>query len=96
MTCNSYPPTYDGIGADECIEWEIAIDKIFANHFMCARRKVKNATSVLRDSALTWWETLSPLVKPQTWDIMKFLMRDTFANPSHIISSYGEVHQLED
>jgi hypothetical protein len=96
MTCNSYPPTYDGISADEYIEWEIAIDKIFANHFMCARRKVKNATSVLRDSALTWWETLSPLVKPQTWDIMKFLMRDTFANPSHIISSYGEVHQLED
>jgi hypothetical protein len=24
----------------------MAIDKIFANRFMCARRKVKNATSV--------------------------------------------------
>jgi hypothetical protein len=41
----------DGISADEYIEWEIAIDKIFANHFMCARRKVKNATRVLRDFA---------------------------------------------
>jgi len=30
----------------------MAIDKIFANHFLCARRKIKNATSVLRDSAL--------------------------------------------
>jgi hypothetical protein len=27
---------------------------------------------------------------------MKFLMREIFANPSHIISSYDEVHQLED
>ena len=56
MTGSSYPPTYDGIGADEYIEWEIAIDNIFANRFMCPRRKVKNADSVLRLSALTWWE----------------------------------------
>ena len=62
---------------------------------MCARRKVKNATSVLRDSTLTWWETLSPSDKPQTWDDMKFFMRKTFANPSHIINS-NDVHQLED
>ena len=27
---------------------------------------------------------------------MKFLMRETFANPSHIIHSYGGVHQLKD
>jgi hypothetical protein len=47
MTGSSYPLTYDGIGVDEYIEWEIAIDKIFANHFMCARRKVKNANSIL-------------------------------------------------
>jgi hypothetical protein len=60
---------------------------------MCARR---NTTSILRGSALTWWETLSPSDKPQTWDDMKFLMRETFANPSHTINSYDEVHQLED
>ena len=37
----SYPPTYDGIGADEYMEWEIAIDNIFATRFMCPRRKVQ-------------------------------------------------------
>jgi len=47
MTTSSYPPTYDGIGADEYMEWEIAIDNIFATRFMCPRRKVKNASSVL-------------------------------------------------
>ena len=63
---------------------------------MCPRRKVKNAASVLRLSALTWWESLSPLDKPQTWDDMKILMRETFASPSHIVNSYDEVFQLED
>ena len=54
MTGYSYPPTYDGIGANEYMEWEIAIDNIFATRFMCPRRKVKNAASVLRHSALSW------------------------------------------
>ena len=85
-----------GIDADEYMEWEIAIDNIFATRFMCPRRKVKNASSFLRLSALTWWESLSPLDKPQTWDYMKFLMRETFANPSHVVNSYDEGHQLED
>ena len=66
MTGSSYPPNYDGISADEYIEWEIAIDNIFANRFMCSRRKIKNAASVLQLSALTWWESLRPLDKPQT------------------------------
>jgi hypothetical protein len=47
ITGCSYPPTYDGIGADEYMEWEIAIDNIFAIRFMCPRRNVKNAASVL-------------------------------------------------
>jgi hypothetical protein len=41
MTGCSYPSTYDGIGADEYMEWKIAIDNIFATRFMCPRRKVK-------------------------------------------------------
>ena len=41
MTGCLYPPTYDGIGADEYMKWEIAIDNIFATRFMCPRRKVK-------------------------------------------------------
>jgi hypothetical protein len=92
MTCCSYSPTYDGIGADKYTEWEIAIDKIFANHSMCARRKVQNATSVLRNSASTWLETVSPSDKPQTWNDMKILMRKTFINPPPVLNSNDEVH----
>jgi hypothetical protein len=80
MTGSSYPPTYDGIGANEYIEWEVAIDNIFATRFMCPRRKVKNASSVLRHFILSWWESLDPLDKPQTWNDMKLLMRETFIN----------------
>ena len=43
----SFPPTYDGIGADEYIEWETKIDNIFVQCYMCERRKIKNAISVL-------------------------------------------------
>ena len=69
---------------------------LFATHFMCSRRKVKNASSVLRLSALTWWESLSPLDKPQTWDDMKILMRENFVNAPPSLNSYDEVTQLED
>ena len=44
----SSSPTYDGIGADEYIEWETKIDNIFAQSYMCERRKIKNATIILR------------------------------------------------
>ena len=96
MTGCSYPPTYDGIGVDEYMAWEIAIDNIFANRFMCPRRKVNNAASSLRRSALTWLESLSPLDKTQTWDGMKIVMKENFVNPSLVINSNDEVFQLED
>jgi hypothetical protein len=47
MTGSSYPPTYNGVGADAYMESEIAIEEIFSTHFMCPRKKVKNAYSVL-------------------------------------------------
>jgi len=53
----SSPPTYDGIGVDEYIECESKIDNIFAQCHMCERRKIKNASSVLRHLASTWWES---------------------------------------
>ena len=64
---------------------------IFATRFMCPRRKVKNATSVLRHSALSWSESLDPSDKPQTWNDMKHLMRENFVNLSLIINSNDEV-----
>ena len=63
---------------------------------MCPRRMVKNAASVLRLSALTWWESLSPLDKPQTWDDMKIVMIENFVKPSLVINSNDEVFQSED
>jgi hypothetical protein len=62
---------------------------------MCERRKIKNATSVLRHLASTWWESLSPSGKPHTWNDMKILMGEIFVNPSLVINSYDEVHQLD-
>jgi hypothetical protein len=81
----SSPPTYDGIGVDEYIEWESKIDNIFAQCRMCERRKIKNASSVLRHLASTWWESF--LDKPHTWNDMKNLMRENFVNPSLVINS---------
>jgi len=64
MTGSSYRPTYDGIGADEYIEWEIAIDNIFATRFMCQRktRKLRKGPCApffrpppLSDVVRCWW-----------------------------------------
>ena len=59
------------------------------------RRKIKNATSVLRQSTSTWWESLSFLDKPHTWNDMKDLMRENFVILSLVINSNVEVHQLD-
>jgi hypothetical protein len=80
-------PFYDGIGAEKYIEWETKIDCIFAKYFMCERKKIKKATSVLTNSALTWWESLTPSDRPQTWADMKMLMRERFVSSNDIISS---------
>jgi hypothetical protein len=71
-------PTYDGIDVDEYIAWELKIDNIFAQCRMCERRKIKNATSVLTNSALVWWEDLCALDKPKTWNGLKINMRENF------------------
>ena len=40
----SYPSTYDGIGVDEYIEWEIAIDNIFATRFYVSKEEGKKCS----------------------------------------------------
>jgi hypothetical protein len=62
---------------------------------MCEQRKIKNASSVLRRLASTWWEFLSFSDKPHTSNDMKNLMRKNFVNPSHVINSNDEVQQLD-
>ena len=70
----SPPPTYDGICAEKYIEWELAIDNIFSQCYICDRRKIKYATSVLIDSASIWWNSLCKFDKLRTWNDMKMLM----------------------
>jgi len=50
----------------------------------------------LRHFGLSWWESLGPLDKPQTWNGMKIIMRENFVNPALVINSNDEVFQLED
>jgi hypothetical protein len=45
--------------------------------YVC-RRKIKIAVSSLTSYALTWWENLCALDKPQTWKDMKIHMREKF------------------
>ena len=84
------------MGDDAYLEWKIAIDNIFATRCMCRRRKVKNAASVLRHTALVWWDSLSSSDKPQTWKDMKLFMCETFVNPPPALNSYDEVQNIED
>ena len=50
----------------------------------------------MRHSALSWWESLDPFDKPQTWNDMKLFMRETFVNPPPVLTSYAELHYLEE
>jgi hypothetical protein len=80
-------PSYDSIDAEKYIEWETKIGCLFAKYFMCEREKIKKATSVLTHSALSWWESLTPSDKPQTWANMKMLMRERFVSSNDVIPS---------
>jgi hypothetical protein len=59
-------------------------------------QKIKKATSVLTHSALSWWESLTPSNKLQTWKDLKILMRETFINTTHVLNSSDDVHRLVD
>ena len=77
-------PSYDGVGVEEYIKWEITIDSIFAQYRMCNRRKIKNAASSLTSCALIWWKDLCDYEEdPRTWRDMKRYMRDEFVPTSH-------------
>jgi hypothetical protein len=59
-------PSYDGFNMDAYCDWEMTMDKKFAQCRMCDRRKIKIVVTSLTSCALTWWENLCVLVKPQT------------------------------
>jgi hypothetical protein len=80
-------PSCDGVDAEKYIQWETKIDCLFENYFMCERKKIKKATSVLTHSTLSWWESLTPSDKPQNWANMKMLMRDRFVSSNDVMPS---------
>jgi hypothetical protein len=63
---------------DAYLDWEMIMDKKIAQYRMCDRRKINIVVSFLTPCALTWWENLRVLDKPQTWKHMKILMREKF------------------
>jgi hypothetical protein len=71
-------PSYNGFNIDAYLDWEMTMDKKFAQYRMCDRRKIKIVVSSLTSCALTWWENLCVSDKPQTWKDMKILMREKF------------------
>jgi hypothetical protein len=52
-------PSYDGFDSNKYFAWEIEMDKVFGQHRICDRRKLRNIASALTNSALDWWKRLS-------------------------------------
>jgi hypothetical protein len=71
-------PSYNGLNMDAYLDWEMAMDKKFAQCHMCDRRQIKIVLSSLTSCALTWWENLCVSDKPQTWKDMKILIGKMF------------------
>jgi hypothetical protein len=47
-------PSYDGFYSNKYFTWEIGMDKIFGQHCICERRKLRNVASALTNNALAW------------------------------------------
>jgi hypothetical protein len=81
-SCSIYPSfsTFDENIANEYCEWEVSMDKFFARHHICDRRKIKIVASSLTNDGLVWWNNLHDYEKPQTWTDVKALMRQQFVS----------------
>ena len=72
------------------------MDKIFAQHRMCDRRKIKNAASSLTSRALIWWKDLCDYYEdPQTWKDMKRCLKNKFVSDVHSIKLICELQCLQ-
>jgi hypothetical protein len=79
--------SFDENIANEYTEWEVSMDKSFAQHRICDRRKIKIVASTLTNHALVWWNNLHYYDKPKTWDDMKDLMREQFVSSQDVMAS---------
>jgi hypothetical protein len=90
-------PSYDGFDFNKYFPWEIGMDKIFGQHRICERRKLRNIASALMNKALDWWKHLCESNElPKTWDDVKILMRKTFVDSSPASNLNFEIHSLEE
>jgi hypothetical protein len=71
-------PSYNGFNMDAYLDWEMTMDKKFAQCRMCDRTQIKIVVSSVTSCAFTWRENLCVLDKPQTWKDMKILIREKF------------------
>ena len=71
--------------------------KIFGQHRICERRKLRNIASALTNDALAWWKHLFESQElPKTWNDVKNLMRKTFVDSSPASDLNFEIHSLQE
>jgi hypothetical protein len=90
-------PSYDGFGSNKYFAWKIVMDKIFGQHRICERIKLKTIASALTNNVLAWWKHLCESNElPKTWNDVKILMRKTFIDSSPESNMNFKIHSLEE
>jgi hypothetical protein len=70
--------------AEAYLDWEMTVDNKFSSHLVPKQHRVRQATSEFKDFAIIWWNELSSLrLQPDTWDMLKAAMRETFVPPAY-------------
>jgi hypothetical protein len=90
-------PYYDGFGSNKYFTWEIVMDKIFGQHRICEKRKLKNIDCALMNNVLAWWKHLCESNElPKTWNDVKILMEKTFIDSPPKSNMNFKIHSLEE
>lgn len=78
-------PSFAGkFDPDAYVDWEIALDKEFEYYEWSDRQKIRAATSVFVEDTILWWKYLNRHGRvPQTWHVLKKLLRDKFVPKYH-------------
>jgi hypothetical protein len=91
-------PPFDGkYDPDAYIIWEIVVDQKFACHEFPENARVRAATSEFIEFASIWWiehgkKNLNNM--PQTWDVLKWIMRARFVPSYYAHDMLNKLQQL--
>jgi hypothetical protein len=73
------------------------MNKMFGQHRLSQRRKLRNVAIALMNNALTWWKHFCEFDElPKTWNNVKILMRKTFVDSSPASNLNFEIHSLKE